>query len=70
LSRDAIDTKELARLVERGEYVVDHRAVAEAILRRTGESRATRSGVLEARQLDGLPIIAQHRHARAGGDLA
>lgn len=56
MSRDAIDTKELASLVERGEYVVDHRAVAEAILRRSGDSRTRGSFVLVSRELHRRPV--------------
>jgi hypothetical protein len=59
----------LATAVARGQYVVNERAVAEAILRRS-ETRP-RSGVLVSSQaLDHLPARSEEDGAAAGGDFA
>jgi hypothetical protein len=59
----------LATAVARGQYVVNERAVAEAILRRSETRR--RSGVLVSSQaLDHLPARSEEDGAAAGGDFA
>jgi hypothetical protein len=61
LSKDA-----LARMIERGEYVVDVHAVAEAMLRDGGFS-----GVLVAPQaLDRAPVRVEHDDAASREDVA
>ena len=60
----------LATAVARGQYVVNERAVAEAMLRRRSETRR-RSGVLvSAQALDHLPARSEEDGAAAGGDFA
>jgi hypothetical protein len=59
--------RELAQLIERGEYVVDADVVAEAILRRLA---ATGSPVLVAPEALGGPAVLPDEHeARSRDDL-
>lgn len=65
LSRDA-DPQEIARLVERGEYVIDHRAVAEAMLRQSGERWRRLSAVFVPGERDRPAGRVEQIHPRPG----
>jgi hypothetical protein len=58
---------QLAQAVRDGSYVVDPRAVADAILRR---ERTRLTGVLEALEVDTPPALAEEDDAGAGPDAA
>lgn len=62
---------ELADRLARGEYVVDARGVAEAILRQTDRRKAARlSPVLEALERNRVPGLGSQLQAPAGADAA
>jgi hypothetical protein len=63
---------ELRRRVQSGEYTVDPRAVAEAMLRRRDDLAAARrlSWVLVAGELDGISFRPDEPEAGAGVDAA
>ena len=66
------ENKALRTRVGRGEYVVDERRVADAIVRRRDEfvRDVRRSGVLVTAQLDLLSRGSQQNGSGARGDLA
>jgi hypothetical protein len=57
------------RRVRSGEYVVDTRAVAEAIIRRGGLDEPSRSDVLEAGEADGPGARAEELEPIPSDDL-
>jgi hypothetical protein len=65
--QDVIDPA-LARQVERGEYVVDARAVAEAMLRRW--RRGDSSVLVAAEPLDGPAVVVEDDEPASLDDLA
>jgi hypothetical protein len=60
--------RELATLIERGEYVVDARAVAEAMLKRL--DRVGSPVLVAAEPLDRQSVLAQEDDAVSRDDLA
>jgi hypothetical protein len=62
-SKDAV-----ARLIARGEYVVDTHAVAEAMLRRSGGSPSL--VLVPAQPLDRQPVRVEQDDAPPGADVA
>jgi hypothetical protein len=60
--------RELATLIERGEYVVDARAVAEAMLKRL--DRVGSPVLVAAEPLDRQSVLAQDDNAVPRDDLA
>jgi hypothetical protein len=60
--------RELATLIERGEYVVDARAVAEAMLKRL--DRVGSPVLVAAEPLDRQSVLAQEDDAASRDDLA
>ncbi len=70
MRRNSVD-RELADRLSRGEYVVDARGVAEAILRLSDPRKAARlSPVLEALERDGTPVVGSKLQAASGADAA
>ncbi len=63
---------DLARRLERGEYVIDAEAIAEAIVRR-GRSDwflgSRLAEMLEAREPDRMPRSVEKQRARSGPDF-
>lgn len=64
---------DIARRLERGEYVIDAEAIADAIVRRSRTEwflGSRLAEMLETREPDRLPRSVEKQRARSGPDLA